>query len=75
MKRIVNTFLGRLNLGKSAYAVFVQTFTTLFGFGYMPGANSYSALVQGTDGKLYGTTAGADHGTIFNIAPSGTLTT
>ncbi len=42
------------------------------------GAPPYSALIQGTDGTLYGTTTyGGDNneGTIFSITPKGTFTT
>jgi uncharacterized repeat protein (TIGR03803 family) len=63
-----------------------QTFTTLHSFAGADGAYPQSgALVQATDGDLYGTTAGggaytcadSDHtgcGTVFKITPSGTLT-
>lgn len=57
------------------------TFTALYNFcaqascpdGYAP----QSALVQATDGNLYGTTSGGanGYGTVFKITPSGTLTT
>jgi uncharacterized repeat protein (TIGR03803 family) len=86
--------MGKLTgCGTSAYAVLAlwaataialqaQTFTTLFDFGGLDGANPYSALVQGTGGNLYGTTVGGGAyrvggggGTIFKITPSGTLTT
>jgi uncharacterized repeat protein (TIGR03803 family) len=87
-KRIVSA-LGKLNWGKRAYAVFVlcamttialpaQTFTTLYRFDYTDGADPEAALVQATDGDLYGTTAcgGANgYGTVFKIAAGGTLTT
>jgi uncharacterized repeat protein (TIGR03803 family) len=80
--------LGKLNRGKRAYAVLVlcaataialpaQTFTTLFSFDGTDGEGS-SALVQATNGDLYGTTlnGGANNdGTVFKITPSGTLTT
>jgi uncharacterized repeat protein (TIGR03803 family) len=61
-----------------------QTFTSLVSFngtnGFQP---QYVALVQGTDGNLYGTTSagGANSncflgcGTIFQVNPAGTLTT
>ena len=42
------------------------------------GTDPYAALVQGTDGNFYGTTeaSGANSaGTVFQITPSGTLTT
>ena len=62
-----------------------QTFTTLHSFDATDGAYPVAALVQGTDGNLYGTadqgganTACGDSsgcGTVFKITPSGTLTT
>jgi uncharacterized repeat protein (TIGR03803 family) len=53
--------------------------TTLHSFSGSPsdGANPAAALVQGTDGNFYGTTAsGGAHffGTVFQITPAGTLT-
>jgi uncharacterized repeat protein (TIGR03803 family) len=39
------------------------------------GAEPPSALVQGTDGNLYGTSGGQAGGTFFKITPAGTLTT
>src|ERR1017187_5696438 len=55
------------------------TFTTLFSFDNMDGAFPFNgALVQATNGDLYGTTAGVGangHGAVFKITPSGTLTT
>src|ERR1035438_7866907 len=55
------------------------TFTTLFSFDNTHGAfPMYGALVQATNGYLYGTTSfgGAyNYGTVFKITPSGTLTT
>jgi uncharacterized repeat protein (TIGR03803 family) len=63
------------------------TLTTLHIFDFTDGEGPYAGLVQGTDGDFYGTTAfgGAyDNcytngpqgcGTIFQITPSGTLTT
>jgi uncharacterized repeat protein (TIGR03803 family) len=81
--------LGKLNWGKRAYAVLVlcaataialpaQTFTTLVSFDGTNGQDSRAALVQATNGDFYGTTleGGANgYGTIFQITPSGTLTT
>src|SRR5258708_9739300 len=56
-----------------------QTFTTLANFNGSNGSSPlFAALVQGTDGNLYGTTsAGGAHkqGTVFKISPAGTLTT
>ena len=90
MRRIVNA-LGKLDRAKRAYAVLglcvttamalpAQTFTTLHSFDFMTADGAYpnTVLVQGSDGSLYGTTAegGANYwGTVFKIAPSGTLTT
>ncbi len=58
------------------------TLTTLYSFcsqsGCTDGKSPFSALVQATNGNLYGTTfvGGADgYGTVFKITPSGTLTT
>ncbi len=57
------------------------TLTTLYSFCPQPhcvdGANPQAGLVQTTDGSFYGTTAGGganNSGTVFNITPSGTLT-
>src|ERR1039457_4779264 len=89
MKRIVNG-LSRLNRGRRAYAVFTlcaatamalpaqKTFTTLQSFDSTDGANPGAALVQATDGDLYGTASsqGANGGgTIFKVTLSGTLVT
>jgi len=89
MIRVINA-LGKLNWGKRAYAVFVlcaatgialpaQTFTTLHSFGRaQDGEDLYARLVQATNGNLYGTTwlgGKDDGGTVFEITPSGTLTT
>src|ERR1039458_2600712 len=57
------------------------TLTTLHSFciqaNCADGANPFAALVQGTDGNLYGTTesGGSGWGTVFKITPGGTLTT
>src|SRR5271170_3297898 len=55
------------------------SFTDLVNFNPANGANPYSALVQGTDGNFYGTTAkdGAygDYGTVFKVTVEGTRTT
>ena len=57
-----------------------QTFTTLVNFDVTNGNSSArAALVQGTDGNFYGTTAGGGayqaYGTIFKVTPEGALTT
>jgi uncharacterized repeat protein (TIGR03803 family) len=57
-------------------SLLAQTFTTLYLFG--AGGNPDGGLVQGTDGDLYGVTAGGPakkDGMIFKIIPSGTFTT
>jgi uncharacterized repeat protein (TIGR03803 family) len=56
------------------------TLTTLHSFvSYTDGANPYAPLLQASDGNFYGTTSsGGEHdsgGTVFEITPSGTLTT
>jgi uncharacterized repeat protein (TIGR03803 family) len=56
------------------------TLTTLYNFtGLLDGSGPQAALVQFTDGDLYGTTSGAGlngHGTIFKVTPvGGKLTT
>jgi uncharacterized repeat protein (TIGR03803 family) len=55
---------------------------TLYSFsGFTDGQFPAGGLVQGTQGNFYGTTCGGacgasgEHGTIFKITPSGTLTT
>ncbi len=79
---------------KTACAVFVlcavaaisspaQSFTTLVDFNGADGSGPFSTLVQGTDGKLYGTTSIGGStacnppygcGTVFKMSPAGTLT-
>ena len=58
------------------------TLTTLYSFcsqsNCTDGAEPMAGLVQGTNGDFYGTTSNGgayDNGTVFKIAPSGTLTT
>ena len=55
------------------------TLTTLFSFGGVVGTGPQAPLVQGIDGYFYGTTTtatnGSNDGTVFKIAPDGTLTT
>ncbi len=60
-----------------------QTLTTLYSFCSQPhctdGAVPLAVLVQAADGNFYGTTyeggTGPDSGTVFTMAPDGTLTT
>lgn len=56
-----------------------QTLTTLYIFtGGTDGSAPYAGLVQGADGNFYGTTSGSfttGSGTVFQITPSGILTT
>ena len=68
-----------LIVGAAAVATPAQTFTTLVNFDGTNGANpDPKALVQGTDGNLYGTAqaGGANSsGTVFKMTPAGALTT
>src|SRR5580693_4507180 len=72
-----------LLLCATAIALPAQAFTTLATFNGTNGLSPYGALIQGTDGNLYGTTHGGfgiagganDPGTVFKITPGGTLTT
>src|ERR1017187_5933854 len=64
----------------TAIALSAQTFTALHSFDGTDGDNPGAALVQATNGYLYGTTTAGGGarpygGTVFKIAPSGTLTT
>jgi uncharacterized repeat protein (TIGR03803 family) len=63
----------------SAIVTTAQTFTTLLNFDGKDGAQpALMALIQGSDGKLYGTTVyGGTHGggTVFTIAPGGSFAT
>jgi uncharacterized repeat protein (TIGR03803 family) len=81
-------FYGTADSGgtSNAGAVFKMTpngvLTTLYNFCSLPlcadGNTPYGQLIQGSDGNFYGTTreGGAKgYGTIFKIAPDGTLTT
>lgn len=74
----------------AGHSVQAQTLNTLYSFcsqaNCTDGAGPYAGLVQGTDGNFYGTNTGyggntasfcspSGCGTLFKIAPSGTLTT
>ena len=53
-----------------------SAFTTLFSFSGGNGSSPYAGVIQGTDGKLYGTTESGgqqvNYGTIFRIDTNGT---
>ena len=75
MKRITQVF--SLWCAGAAIPLSGQTFTTLYSFSGTDGANPAAALVQGTDGNLYGTTnagGAADKGTVFKMGTGGALT-
>ena len=76
VSRWKNTWRVFLLLAATSSASPAQTFTTLFNFtaangGYPNGVVPQSALIQGTDGNLYGTTTT----TVFKLTTTGTLTT
>jgi uncharacterized repeat protein (TIGR03803 family) len=64
----------------SVIALPAQTFTTLHSFDGTDGQSPLAAPVQATNGDFYGTTkwggtSAFGYGTVFEITPSGTLTT
>jgi uncharacterized repeat protein (TIGR03803 family) len=61
----------------TALALPAQTFTLLHTFDGTDGANPVAALIQATNGYLYGTASrgGAAVGTVFKITSAGALTT
>src|SRR5580658_325815 len=62
----------------AAIALPAQTFTTLNSFDYTDGANPGAGMVQGTNGKFYGTTyvgGATSNGSVFSITTGGTLMT
>jgi len=79
------TYGGGSNNGGTVFQISPSgTLTTLYslcsqgGSSCTDGAYPSAALVQGTDGNFYGTTSAGGAkglGTVFNITPSGTLTT
>jgi len=73
---------GASNAGTVFKITLTGTLTTIYSFcsqsGCTDGAYPLAALVQATDGNFYGTTSsyfGDGYGTVFQITPSGTLTT
>ncbi len=61
-----------------ATPLFAQTFSTLYSFDGVDNNAPDSALIQATDGNLYGTTVyggPAGQGSVYKITPGGTLTT
>lgn len=73
MMSIAVVLISNLILSSRAPA---QSLTTLYSFG---GTDGYSAdaLIQGTDGNLYGATRYGgvpDHGTLFQLTPAGSVT-
>ena len=77
------TYQGGANgaMARSSRSPRRATFTTLYSFcsqsACADGEFPVTSLVQASNGNLYGTTLGrtSNHGTIFKITPSGTLTT
>jgi len=81
--------MNKLKFAKRACAAFVlcaatslvlpaQTFHVVHTFDGTDGTDVMAALVQATDGNLYGTASGggaSSFGTVFKMTPSGTLTT
>jgi uncharacterized repeat protein (TIGR03803 family) len=77
---------GQSGRGRDSISNSAPTFTTLFTFNSTNGSDPQSPLVQGTDGKLYGTTfkggaysyqgtCSSGCGTVFKITTAGDLTT
>lgn len=77
MKRILNAVLALCAM--AATGLHGQSLSSLFSFSGANGEYPYAGtLIQATDGNLYGTTSSGGEfggGTIFNITPTGTLTT
>lgn len=72
------TYGGTLNQGTIFVMTPGGTLTTIYNFAGTPdGANPYTGLVLGSDGKFYGTTAeggASDLGTVFSLTAAGSLT-
>jgi uncharacterized repeat protein (TIGR03803 family) len=82
MKLLNRVYTASVLCAATAMILPAQTVTTLFSFGETNGLFPNTALVQGTDGNLYGTTpyggincVPSGCGTAFKITPNGTLTT
>src|ERR1700737_2353594 len=67
-------FLGGVLYAAATVGTSAQTFTTLAYF--TDGSTTYSSLIQGRDGNLYGTANGGtnSYGSLFKVTPTGTLT-
>jgi uncharacterized repeat protein (TIGR03803 family) len=75
MKRVAYWCTAVALCAVTAIALPAQTFTTLDSFTVSDGSQPFGALVQGTNGDLYGTTASGgarSAGTIFAVSASGT---
>jgi uncharacterized repeat protein (TIGR03803 family) len=73
------TFDGQLNPAHTGPGALAWSFDMLVSFNGTDGNGPYAALVQATDGNLYGTTSeggtGFIAGTVFKMTPTGTLLT
>ena len=75
---LISAGLGSINSPAVTLTVTQHQESVLYSFeGATDGANSYAALIQGTDGNFYGTTAyggTSNNGTVFKVTPSGAET-
>jgi uncharacterized repeat protein (TIGR03803 family) len=66
-------------LAMTSGAAKADTLTNLYNFGGADGANPFAGLIQGTDGKFYGTTysggTNGGFGTMFRFSSAGALST